>query len=126
MKEQLREMSAPALAHVGDAVFELMVRTYLCENGTWSVNKLHEKTVTFVSAKGQSEASALLMPLLTEDEKDVFMRGRNAHSGSVPKNSTGDEYHTATALEALFGYLYLAGEQKRLGELFLTVIQGER
>lgn len=124
MEAELREISAQGLAYVGDAVFELMVRTHLCESGTWAPDKLHRKTVSFVSAKAQAAAAGTIMPLLCQEEVEIYNRGRNAHT-NVPKSSSVEDYHAATGLEALFGYLYLSGNADRLGELF-GIIVGER
>ena len=111
------------LAHVGDAVFELMVRTWLCENGTSKAKNLHNKAVSYVSARAQAVAAERILHMLNEEEAAVYKRGRNAHvTSSVPKGSTHEEYHAATGLEALFGYLYLSGKSERLNELFQAVI----
>jgi len=120
--DNLREISVQALAHVGDAVYELMVRTYLCTNGATAVKQLHNKSVSMVSATAQAISADSVLPFLTEDEVAVYKRGRNAHQGSVPKASTHKEYHAATALESLFGYLYLSGEFDRLEELFEIIV----
>lgn len=118
----MREISIQALAHVGDAVYELMVRAYLCSNGAKAAKQLHNKSVSLVSAKAQAVAAGVILPLLSDGETAVFKRGRNAHQNSVPKASTHEEYHAATALEALFGSLYLSGEFDRLNELFMIII----
>ena len=123
LKNELKEISIPALAHIGDAVFELMVRTYLCVAGTWTAPKLHKKSIDFVSAKSQAKAAEELVQNLSEDELEIFKRGRNSHTGQTPKNTTHSEYHTATAIEALFGYLYLSGNPERLNELFEVIIR---
>ena len=111
-------MSTLGLAHIGDAVFELMVRTWLSTNGKMTAKQLHAGTVSYVSAKAQAAAAARVLPQLTDDEHSIFKRGRNAHVNSVPRGSTYEEYHTATGIEALLGYLYLRGETERLNELF--------
>ena len=123
LKDELKEISIPALAHIGDAVFELMVRTFLCTSGTWTAPKLHKKSIDFVSAKSQAKAAEKLIPYLNEDELEIYKRGRNSHTGQTPKNTTHGEYHTSTAIEALFGYLYLCGNTKRLNELFEVIIR---
>lgn len=123
LNEKLCEISAQGLAYVGDAVFELMVRTYLVSGGTWSSGKLHEKAVSYVSAGAQAAASEVILPLLSEEELEVFRRGRNAHAGAVPKNATGEQYHAATGIEALFGYLYLLGRMERIDELFDIIVR---
>ena len=120
---ELRAISVLGLAHVGDAVFELMVRTWLCTQGASTAKRLHGGTVAFVSAKAQAEASVRILPGLSEEEFSVFKRGRNAHANSVPRGSTYEEYHIATGIEALFGYLYLSGKTERLNELFEIVVE---
>ena len=116
------EMSALALAHVGDAVFELMARTYLCTQGVLTAKKLHNGTVAMVSATAQAEAAERILPLLTEEELAVYKRGRNTHTNSVPKGCSLKQYHNATGLEALFGFLYISGNTKRLNSLFEIII----
>jgi ribonuclease-3 family protein len=120
----LSEISSLGLAHVGDAVFELMVRTWLCLNGTSTAKHLHKRTVELVSAKAQAAVVETIMPELSEDEVAIFKRGRNTQTNSTPKGCTLEEYHAATGLEALFGYLYLSGNTNRLNELF-EIIKGE-
>ena len=120
---ELRGISVLGLAHVGDAVFELMVRTWLCISGTTTAKRLHGGAVAFVSAKAQAAAADRILPFLAEEEFAVYKRGRNAHANSIPRGSSYEEYHTATGIEALFGYLYLSGRTDRLGELFEMVIE---
>ena len=122
MVSELRNISTLGLAHVGDAVFELMVRIWLCTRGVSTAKQLHGGTVEFVSARAQAEATERILPMLSDEERAVFKRGRNAYANSVPRSSTHEEYHLATAVEALFGYLYLKGETERLGELFEMVV----
>jgi len=117
-KNEILEVSSLGLAHIGDAVFELMVRTNLCKKGLRKVKELHKNTVLSVSAAAQELASSKILPLLTEEEHDIFLRGRNAKVNTLPKHSTPETYHTATAFESLFGYLYLLGRYERLNELF--------
>ena len=117
------ELSALAFAHVGDAVFELMVRTWICMHGASTAKQIHGKTVAYVSARAQALAAERLMPVLSDEETAVFKRGRNAHVNSIPRGSTHEEYHTATGIETLFGYLYLNGSTTRLDELFELVIK---
>lgn len=107
-------LSPLTLAFVGDAVFELMVREQLACEANRPVGSLHKASVQSVCAEAQSDAVARLLPHLTDEEEAVFRRGRNAHT---TRNSP--EYHRATGLEALFGYLYLSGRHDRLRELFL-------
>jgi ribonuclease-3 family protein len=118
------EISILGLAHVGDAVFELMVRTWLCMQGLTTAKRLHSETVAFVSARSQAAAAERLLPNLGEEEHAVYRRGRNAHVHSVPQSSTHEEYHIATGIEALFGYLYLKGENSRIGDLFKAMVTG--
>ena len=119
---ELRGISTLGLAHIGDAVFELMVRTWLCTQGKSTAKQLHGGTVEYVSARAQAEASERIRSRLSEEELAVFKRGRNAYANSVPRGSTHEEYHLATAVEALFGHLYLKGDTVRLGELFEMVV----
>ena len=125
MKTELRHISVLGLAHVGDAVFELMVRTWLCDAGVSTAKKLHGEAVTYVSARAQAAAAARLRPELSDEELAVYKRGRNAHANSTPRGSTYEEYHAATGIEALFGFLYLGGQTDRLNELFEIIIQSE-
>jgi len=122
LTEGLHEISTQALAHVGDAVFELMVRSWLCVNGSSTAKNLHGRSVSYVSAKAQAAAVERLLPELDEEELAVYKRGRNAHLNSIPKSSTHEEYHCATGLEALLGFLYLSGKTERLNELFLSIM----
>lgn len=117
-ENEIFEMSSLGLAHVGDAAFELMVRANLAKKGIRKVKELHRLTVASVSASAQEEAAKKILPHLTEEENDVFLRGRNAKVNTLPKHSSPETYHTATAFEALWGYLYLLGRYDRLNELF--------
>ena len=118
LKEKLQDMSVLGLAHVGDAVYELMIRTWLCSLGGVTAKKLHLDTVKHVSAKAQAVKMGKILPLLSDEEHAIYKRGRNAHVNNVPRGSTIEEYHAATGLETLIGYLYLSGNTNRLGELF--------
>lgn len=122
--DDIRAVSSLGLAHLGDGVFELMVRSWLILHGKATSKSLHRATVHFVAAPAQAAAAERLLPLLTEEEEDVFRRGRNTSPHSVPQRASRAQYQTATALEALFGYLYLQGKTERLNELF-AVIMGE-
>lgn len=124
-KPELNALSTLALAHVGDAVYELLVRSYLSSHGLVKVTELHRATVSMVKASAQAEAAARLLPLLTEEERAVYRRGRNSHVGSVPQAATKAEYHAATGLEAVFGWLHLAGESERIAELFGHIVRAE-
>ncbi len=109
-------------AFIGDGIYELLVREYLVKSGGRRVGDLNKAKVEMVCAKAQYEASQKLLPHLTEEEIAVFKRGRNVNVNSVPKNASLRDYHAATGLEALFGYLYLSGEKARIEELFLITI----
>lgn len=115
------EMNGLTLAFVGDGVYELLARDWILTRCGGNVQALHRKTVSFANAAFQCAAAKRLTAELTEEELSVYKRGRNAHAGHVPKNKTQAEYHAATGLEALFGYLYLTGRVSRLETLFQTV-----
>ena len=120
---EINQISALGLAHCGDAVFELLVRTWLCAHGGAKAKNLHRETVRFVSAPAQAERVERLLPLLTEEEQDFYRRGRNAHVNGVPKNATREQYSKATGLECLFGALYLLGRRERINELFVQTME---
>ncbi len=107
-----------SLAYVGDAVYELLVREYLLESGLAVNGAMHRRAKDFVSAHAQSVILEALNDTLTDDEKGVVRRGRNAKSHSHPKNADLSEYHNATGFEALWGYLHLSGDSERIKELF--------
>jgi len=115
-------ISTLGLAHLGDAVYELMVRSMLCLRGKATNKNLHRATVGYVSAQAQAQAAERILPMLTEEEGDVFRRGRNSSPHTVSHAASRAEYQTATALEALFGYLYLNGRTERLNELFAAIM----
>lgn len=117
-------LSPSVLAFVGDAVYGLYVRTKLSEVNRPS-GELHKLSVKFVNATAQAEAFRLIEPMLTEKELSIFKRGRNFHTGNTPKNSTGNEYHLATGLETLFGFLYLSNQNDRAKELFNIIWQNK-
>ncbi len=121
-REDLLKMSSLGLAHLGDGVFELMVRTWLCLHGKAKVKDLHRATVGYVSAPAQAAAVERLLPLLSPEEADVYRRGRNTAPHSVPRAATRAQYQAATGLEALFGWLYLQGRTDRLNELFESIM----
>ena len=116
--EQLMQTSELALAHVGDAVFELLVRTRLCLNGVSTNQKLHKQAVEQVTAPAQAAFVGRILPKLSEEETAVYKRGRNAHSHPAPKSASPGQYARATGLETLFGWLWLTGQKQRLSELF--------
>lgn len=113
-----KEVSSLALAYIGDAIYEIFVRTMVLSKGNAPVNKLHKQSKEYVNAKAQAELYYTIAEYLTEEEQAVFRRGRNAKSFTTPKNMTLADYRHATGLEALFGYLYLKGDMKRALELF--------
>ena len=121
-KDALLRMSSLGLAHLGDGVFELMVRTWLCLHGKAKVKDLHRAAVAYVAAPAQAAAVEGLLPLLTPEEADVYRRGRNTAPHSVPRAATRAQYQSATGLEALFGWLYLQGRTDRLNELFGVIM----
>ena len=118
---EINRISVLGLAHIGDAVFELMTRASLCEEGHTAVHELHRLSTSRVNAPAQAAAAEKLLPLLREEEAAIYRRGRNARVHSVPQAAQVGEYHAATGLETLFGWLYLRGETQRLGELFETI-----
>ena len=120
---QVNAISNLALALIGDGVYELLCRTYLCTQGDQTVLKLHKDTVNMVKAPTQAKYADLLKPHLTEEENDFFRRGKNAHTHAAPKAATRAEYAKATGLEALFGALYLLGRTERLMELFQLCVE---
>ncbi len=125
-RDALLSMSSLGLAHLGDSVYEVMVRSWLCLQGKARPKELHRATVKYVAAPAQAAAVERLRPLLTEEEADVLRRGRNTAPHSVPKAATREEYQAATGLEALFGWLYLQGRTNRLNELFAVLMDGQQ
>ena len=123
--KQVNTISNLGLAHVGDGVYELMCRSWLCAGGDKTVLKLHKDTVAMVKAPTQAKFADKLKPYLTEEEQDFFRRGKNTHTHAAPKAATRQEYAKATGLETLFGALYLLGRTERLNELFHIIISEE-
>ena len=121
--DEIRAISSIGLAHLGDAVYELLVRTYLCAHGKATGKGLHRATIELVCAPAQARAAEKILPLLTEEENAVFRRGRNANVHSIPQHASRAEYQQATALEALFGWLYLRGDQARIDVLFAAMME---
>ena len=115
---QVNEVTNLGLAHIGDGVYELLCRTYLCNRGDHTVKNLHKDSVQLVKAPTQAAFADKIKPYLTEQEMDYFRRGKNAHTHAAPKSASRAEYAKATGLEALFGALYLLGQRQRLNELF--------
>ena len=121
---QARQYSPLALAFLGDSVYEILVREYLVREANRPAAKLHEQKIQLVCAAFQAQAIDRLLPLMTEEETAVYKRGRNANN-TVPRHTSAQDYHKATGLEALFGYLHLLGEQARLEELFAAIFPAE-
>ena len=120
---QVNGISNLGLAHMGDCVFEILCRGYLCAQGGKTVGNLHKDTINMVKASSQAKFVDKLLPLLTEEELSYYRRGKNSHVHAVPKSATPAEYAKATGLEALFGALYLLGRTERINELFKTVME---
>lgn len=117
--DQLSTVSELALAHVGDAVFELLTRTELiCAGSRQRVHELHAQTVARVTAPAQAAFVEAVLPNLSPEETAVYKRGRNAHSHPAPKSATPGQYARATGLETLFGWLWLTGQKERVAELY--------
>ena len=121
-RQEINAISNLGLAHIGDSVFEILCRSYLCARGGKNVGNLHRDTINMVKATAQAQFMDKLLPHLTEEELAYYRRGKNAHVHAVPKSCTPAEYAKATGLEALFGALYLAGQTERLNELFKAVM----
>ena len=121
--KQVGAISNLGLAHIGDGVFELLTRAWLCGHDRLTVGRMHKDTVSMVKATSQAKFMDKLLPMLTEEEKAFYRRGKNSHVHAVPKSCTPAEYAKATGLEALFGALYLLGETDRINELFVTVME---
>jgi len=122
-KAQVDAISNLGLAHMGDCVFEILCRSYLCAKGGKTVDRLHKETIQLVKATSQAKLMEKMLPLLTEEELAYYRRGKNSHVHAVPKSATPAEYAKATGLEALFGALYLMGRTERLNELFKAVME---
>ena len=122
-RQDINAISNLGLAHMGDCVFEILCRAYLCAKGGKNVGNLHRDTINMVKATSQAKFADKLLPHLNEEELAWYRRGKNSHVHAVPKSATPAEYAKATGLEALFGALYLAGKTERLNELFKTVME---
>ena len=118
--EDITMLSPLQLAYIGDAVYELLVRTYLLKKGL-SVKELHKATIKYVKAKAQANIVHVLEDKLNEKEQSIIRKGRNAKTNTMPKNADMIDYKYATGLEAMFGYLYLTGQDNRISELFEEV-----
>jgi ribonuclease III family protein len=124
MQANIKQMKSLALAYMGDAIYEVYVREHLLQAGTVKPNQLHQEAITFVSAKAQAWVllNWLEQEILSDEEKQIVSRGRNAKSGSVPKNTSVQTYRYSTAFEALIGYHYLSNNKLRLNELIELAI----
>ncbi len=123
----IRTYSPLTLAYIGDAIYELVIRTILVEKGNTQVNKLHQRASKLVKASAQSEIIEKLKPYLTEEEMGIFKRGRNAKSFTMAKNASMSDYRRATGFEALMGYLYLTEQWDRMLELIkIGITEGEK
>ena len=119
----IKQYSPLALAYMGDCIFDLCVRTYLLKQANMPANKLHQKSKALVNATSQSKMYKYLIDIVSEEEKAVLKRGRNAQSNTKAKNATMIDYKNATGLEALFGYLYLKDKKERINELFKICLE---
>ena len=117
-----REINVKTLAYIGDVVYELYVRKHVIESSHEQVNKLHKKTIKYVSAKAQAKIVEEITPFLLDEEKDILRRGRNTEANTVPKNTDVITYKIATGFEALIGFLYLNENIERLEEIITKSI----
>ena len=122
-KRQVDAITNLGLAHVGDGVYELLVRSYLCLRGDVTVKRLHKDTVELVKAPAQSVLVEKILPVLTEEEQAYYRRGKNSHTHAAPKSASPKEYAKATGLETFFGALYLLGRRERLNQLFTLMME---
>ena len=122
-KAQIDAISNLGLAHMGDCVYEILCRAYLCSRGDKTVAQLHRDTINMVKATTQARFAEKMMPLLNEEELAHYRRGKNSHVHAVPKSATPAEYAKATGVEALFGYLFLSGQKDRANEIFNMVME---
>lgn len=120
-----RENSPRKLAYIGDAFYELLARTELSVARGLSGNALHKATVSLVNAAAQSAAADVIAPLLSEEETDILRRGKAGTASAVPRSASPKDYRAATGLEALFGYLFLIGEEPRARALFEVIVNGK-
>ena len=122
-RQDINAISNLGLAHMGDCVFEILCRAYLCAKGGKNVGNLHRDTINMVKATSQAKFMDKLIPHLNEEELAWYRRGKNAHVHAVPKSCTPAEYAKATGLEALFGALYLSGQTERINQLFCLMME---
>ena len=123
-EQEINQLSPLVWAYVGDCVYELYVRTYLVETTKLNPHKLHIEAIKYVKAGAQCKALEQVMCKLTDEEKEIVRRGRNAQNHHLPKNSNVQEYMYSTAFEGLIGYLYLSGKFDRVQEIISWVIEG--
>ena len=123
---EAKALGGLTLAFFGDSVYEVYVREQIVRLGTMPVDKLHKKAVQYVNAGFQSYAYDIIAEQLTEEETEIFKRGRNATGNNVPRSSNPKDYRRATGMAALFGYLYLTGQNDRIKELFEKIYTSER
>ena len=121
--EDPRQIPALNLAYVGDTVYDLYVRAYLIHTHPETVHNLHLLSARMVCAQGQARAFFAMEPQLNEEELSVYRRGRNAHSGTVPKNANVMDYRVATGLETLLGHLWVLGREERIDQLMAIAVQ---
>ena len=124
-EDEIRAISSIGLAHLGDAVYELLVRAWLCAHGKATGKGLHRSAVELVKAPAQAARAERILPMLTEEELAVYKRGRNAHVHTIPHSASRADYLRATALECLLGWLYLRGEKDRINRLFAVMMEEE-
>lgn len=118
--KDIRTYSPLTLAYIGDAIYDLVIRTILVKQGNCQTNKLHARASALVNAAAQAEMAGKILPMLTEEELSVYRRGKNAKPATMAKNATVSDYHKATGYEALLGYLYLRENTERMMELIKT------
>ncbi|MGO1581423.1 MAG: Mini-ribonuclease 3 [Peptoniphilaceae bacterium] len=124
-EKNIRELSPLSLAFLGDAVYELLVRTYLL-NKNKNPKRLHIEAIDFVKAKAQAESMKRILGILTEEEISIYKRGRNAKSHTMPKNAEVSDYREATGFESLLGYLYLLKREDRIIEIFKRIEESKK
>lgn len=120
--EEVNQMSPLTWAYVGDAVYELYIRTHLVNHTNLKPHKLHIASIQYVKAKAQAETLKQLENILTEEEKEIVRRGRNTKNNHIAKNASVQDYMYSTAFEALIGYLYLSGQEQRLNEILQQIV----
>lgn len=123
---KLNEYSPLTLAFIGDSIYELFIRTMIAGSKNTSPGKLHKEAVNYVKAEAQAKAAKAISTVLTEEEKDILKRGRNTKSATVPKNASVLDYRLATGFEALLGYLFLKGDEKRMTEICSLAVAANR